>query len=70
MPMKKIRGFSLKPITTISTVSTWLTYASGGHYPWFTNEDSIILLPKEYNLEHQYHHLKTIVDEWKGNTQI
>jgi serine/threonine protein kinase len=34
-------------------------------HPWFTSEDSIMLLPKGYSLENDYHHMKT-VDEWQG----
>ena len=36
-------------------------------HPWFTNEDSIILLPKEYSLDNEYHHVKT-VDNWQGKS--
>ena len=38
------------------------------HHPWFTNEDSVLLLPKGYNLENEQHHLKTVVDEWQGKS--
>ena len=37
------------------------------HHPWFTSQDSIILLPKGYSLENEYHHVKT-VDEWQGKS--
>ena len=36
-------------------------------HPWFTSEDSTILLPKGYSLENEYHHAKT-VDEWEGKS--
>lgn len=36
-------------------------------HPWFTSEDSIMLLPKGYSLENDYHHVKT-VDEWQGKS--
>lgn len=38
------------------------------HHPWFTDEDSILLLPKGYNIESEYLHVKTIVDEWQGKS--
>jgi serine/threonine protein kinase len=36
-------------------------------HPWFTSGESIMLLPKGYSLENEYHHVKT-VDEWQGKS--
>ena len=36
-------------------------------HPWFTSEDSIMLLPKGYSLENKYHDVK-MEEEWQGKS--
>ena len=38
------------------------------HHPWLISEDSVMLLPKGYKLENEFHHVKTVVDEWQGKS--
>ncbi|KAF8808202.1 kinase-like protein [Phlegmacium glaucopus] len=64
--------------SVLNLLQQFLLYPSGSrikaevalHHPWFTSEDSLILLPKGYNLENEIRvrHMKTVVDEWQGKS--
>ena len=67
---------SEQPINLVlSLLQQFLLYPPGSRiraedalrHPWFTSESSIMLLPKGYSLENEYHYVKT-VNEWQGKS--